>query len=80
MRRKWLFIHMKDAGDIDGVTMGGMEGGVTLDGGEENGSGEAESVCVFRVWQKSTDKRILFVCLLYIFQGEGTQDVLHSGE
>lgn len=44
MGRKWLFAHMKDAGDTDGVTTGGMEGGVTQDG-EEGGSGETEPVC-----------------------------------
>lgn len=56
------FVNMKDAGDVDRLTMGGVERG------KENGSGGTEPVCVFRVWQKSRVKRILFVCLLYIFR------------
>lgn len=58
------FVNMKDAGDTDRLTMGGMEKG------EENARGETEPACVFKVWQKSRDKRILFVGLFCIFRGK----------
>lgn len=64
-------VNMKDAGNIDGITMGGMEWVmISLCWVEET-----EPVCVFRIWQKSGDKRISFVCLFYLFKRQGTQHV-----
>lgn len=37
---------------------------------------KTQNLCVsLSIWQKSRDKRAIFVRLFYMFKGEGTQDV-----
>lgn len=45
------FVNMKDAGDTDGTTVGGMEGGATLGGRKQEG-GHRARVCLQSLAEK----------------------------
>lgn len=57
------FVNMKDAGDVDRLTMGGMERG------EENGSGGTEPVCESSESGRKVGSRESFLFACCIFSG-----------